>query len=113
MKPVPNEALLQEQLQHILGLYLEELFDGPPEEQPTTEVSAEMEEAEVAPEPVGQKMPPECPPESHESSAQSESASERSSSNGNCCMLLALVAGRVQTKRTIRQDALAGHSNTL
>ncbi|EMP39365.1 hypothetical protein UY3_03417 [Chelonia mydas] len=51
LKPVPKEALMLEQLQHILGLYSEELFDVSPEKQPAMELTTETEEAEVAPEP--------------------------------------------------------------
>ncbi|XP_044864773.1 uncharacterized protein LOC123365851 isoform X2 [Mauremys mutica] len=54
MKLVLEEALPQEQLQHILGPYLEELFDAPllpPKEQPTTELAAETKEGDAVSEP--------------------------------------------------------------
>lgn len=50
LKQVPKVALLQEQLQHILGLYFQELFQCPLEDWSTTEPAEETKEAEVAPE---------------------------------------------------------------
>ncbi|KAH1186919.1 hypothetical protein KIL84_019668 [Mauremys mutica] len=53
LAPIPKEALPPEQLQHVLGPYLEKLFDdpAPPEEQPTMVPAAETEEAGVVPKP--------------------------------------------------------------
>lgn len=51
---VPEEALEQEQKQqqqHILGPYLEQLFDGSTEEQPATGPAADTEGTEIAPVP--------------------------------------------------------------
>ncbi|XP_029769462.1 scavenger receptor cysteine-rich type 1 protein M160 [Terrapene carolina triunguis] len=50
MKQVPKVALLQEQLQHILGLYFQELFQCFLEDWSTTEPAEETKQAEVTPE---------------------------------------------------------------
>lgn len=51
LRPVSQDALLLEQLQHILGLYSEDLSDGSLEEQPLAELATDTHEAEVAPQP--------------------------------------------------------------
>ncbi|KAH1173007.1 hypothetical protein KIL84_016846 [Mauremys mutica] len=53
LTPIPEEALPAEQLQLILGPYLEELFNDPcPKDQPAAESAAETQEAEAVPEPA-------------------------------------------------------------